>query len=284
MGSKVGSRSRTLRAQWLGKLLRDLRESANLALKDAGDHLMRDASTISRLELGLSPVRLPEVRELMNLYGVDDSVLRAGLEQLTRDIWVKGWWDDYEGNVQLHIIDLAWLEARAGKIRNFSSHVIDGLIQTPEYAEAVMRTIDPDVSDKQIARWLEFRMKRQDVVDEGDYTAILDEAVFHRPFGGSRVMRDELAHLLDISERPNITIRVLPYSASTLAGPEGAFTLLTMPPPFPVVAQVTIEAGTIYVEMPKTVRFEATYGRFERYALDPEDSRVFLKNRMEQLA
>lgn len=280
----MSSKGGTLRAQWLGKLLRDLRESAGLSFQEAADHIVRDTSTISRMETGSLPARMSDVRELLNLYGVDDREFRDGLEQLTRDIWVKGWWDGYEGNVQLHIIDLAWLEARAGKIRNFSSHVIDGLIQTPEYAEAVMRTIDPDVSDKQIARWLEFRMKRQDVVDEGDYTAILDEAVFHRPFGGSRVMRDELAHLLDISERPNITIRVLPYSASTLAGPEGAFTLLTMPPPFPVVAQVTIEAGTIYVEMPKAARFEATYGRFERYALDPEDSRVFLKNRMEQLA
>ena len=126
--------------------------------------------------------------------------------------------------------------------------VESGLLQTQDYAEAVMRAIDPDVPNKQISQWLEFRMKRQKVLDRQDYTAILDEAVLHRPFGGPNVIRDQLARLLTISERPNITLRVLPFSAGALASPESVFTLLT---PFPVVAQLTADPGTIYVEMPK---------------------------------
>ncbi|HEX6077452.1 MAG TPA: helix-turn-helix transcriptional regulator [Micromonosporaceae bacterium] len=278
------SKGGTLRAQWLGKLLRDLRESAGLSLRDAGDHIIRDPSAVSRMETGSVPARISDVRELMNLYGVDDPELRAGLEILARDIWVKGWWDGYARNFHVRVIDLAWLEARAEKLRNFSSLVIDGLLQTRDYAEAVMRAIDPEVPDKQISQWLEFRMKRQEVLDRQVYTAILDEAVFHRPFGGPTALREQLAHLLTISERPNITLRVLPFSASTLAGPESAFTLLTMPAPFPVVAQVNAETGAIYVEMPKAARFEAAYARFERHALDTEESRVFIKTRMEQLS
>ncbi|HEX6075090.1 MAG TPA: DUF5753 domain-containing protein, partial [Micromonosporaceae bacterium] len=202
---------------------------------------------------------------------------------LARDIWVKGWWDGYARNVHVHIIDLAWLEARAEKLRNFSLPVIHGLLQTRDYAEAVMRTAEPDVPDKQIAQWRDFRMKRQEVLDRLEYTAILDEAVFHRPFGGAQVMRDQLAHLLDVSDRPNVTIRVLPFSTNPLACPDSTFRLLTMPAPFPVVAQVTTEAGTIYVEMPKAARFETAYTRLERHALDAEESRVFIKTRMEQL-
>jgi len=280
----MSSRGGTLRAQWLGKLLRDLRESTGLSLKEAGDHLIRDPSTMSRMETGLAPARLLEVRELMNLYGVDDPELRAALESLSRDIWIKGWWDGYARNVQVRVIDLAWLEARAEKARNFSLPAIHGLLQTQDYTEAVMRAIDPDASDKQIAKWLDFRMKRQEILDRLDYTAILDEAVFHRPIGGPSVMREQLAHLLGLSERSNITIRVLPSSVSLLAGAETAFTLLTMPAPFPVVAHVNTDAGAIYVEKPNTVRFETAYIRLERHALDPEDSRVFLKSRMEQLA
>jgi transcriptional regulator with XRE-family HTH domain len=278
------SRGGTLRAQWLGKLLRDLRESNGLSLKDAGDHVLRDPSAISRIESGSTPARVADVRELMNLYGVDDPELRSGLELLARDIWVKDWWDGYTGNVHVRVLDLAWLEARAGRIRNFSPMVIHGLLQTRDYAESIMRHAEPGTSETQITQWLEFRMKRQDVLHRQDYTAILDEGVFQRAFGGTAVMREQLAHLLELSERPNIAIRVLRFSESPQACPESAFTLLTMPAPFPVVAQVTTDTDTIYVEMPKTTRFEAAYARYERYALDAEDSRVYIKSRMEQLA
>ncbi|HEX6074615.1 MAG TPA: helix-turn-helix transcriptional regulator [Micromonosporaceae bacterium] len=278
------SRGGTLRAQWLGKLLRDLRESNGLSLKDAGDHVLRDPSAISRIESGSTPARVADVRELMNLYGVDDPELRSGLELLARDIWVKDWWDGYTGNVHVRVLDLAWLEARAEKIRNFSPMVIHGLLQTRDYAEAIMRIIKPDVSETKITQWIEFRMKRQDVLHQQDYTAILDEGVFQRSFGGAPVMREQLAHLLELYERPNVTIRVLPFIQSPLACPESAFTLLTMPAPFPVVAQATTDTGAIYVEMPRTARFEAAYARYERHALDTEDSRVYIKSRMEQLA
>lgn len=278
------SRGGTLRAEWLGKLLRDLRESTGLSLKGAGDHVLRDPSAISRMETGSIPPRIADVRDLLSLYGVDDPEVRSGLELLTRDIWVKEWWDAYTEDVHVHLLDLAWLEARAQMIRNFSPMVIHGLLQTREYAEAIMRSIEPDTPEKRISQWIEFRMKRQDVLGQQAYTAILDEGVFQRAFGGSHVMREQLAHLLDLSERPNITIRVLPFATSSLACPESAFTLLTMPAPFPVVAQVTTDTGAIYLEPPKTVRFEAAFDRYQRHALDIEDSRVYIKSRMEQLA
>jgi transcriptional regulator with XRE-family HTH domain len=278
------SRGGTLRAQWLGKLLRDLRESAGLSLKDSGDHLIRDPSTVSRMETGLTPARMQDLRELMNLYGVNDPELRAALEALTRDIWIKDWWDGYARNVHVRVIDLAWLEARAEKLRTFSLPAIHGLLQTREYAEAVMRANDPDASDEQIARWLDFRMKRQEVLDRLDYTAVLDENVFHRPFGGASVMRDQLAHLLDVSDRPNVTIRVLPFSGSSQTGSESSFSLFTMPAPFPLVVQVATDAGAVYIEMPDAAKFEAVYARLEHHALDAEEFRVFIKSRMEQLA
>jgi hypothetical protein len=97
-------------------------------------------------------------------------------------------------------------------------------------------------------------------------------------------MQDQFAHLLRLSHCPNITIRVLPLSADALASPEGAFTLFTMPAPFPTVAQVPTEAGAIYVEMPKATRFKVAYTRLERETLGVEESRTFIKTRMEQLA
>ncbi|HEX2416895.1 MAG TPA: helix-turn-helix transcriptional regulator [Micromonosporaceae bacterium] len=274
----------TLRAQWLGKLLRDRRESLNITLRDAGNHIMRDASTISRIEAGLVPARLPDVLELLNLYNVDEPTLRAGLEQLSRDVWHKDWWDGYVSTIQVGTMDLAWLESRAEKLRDFSPLVIHGLLQTRAYAEAVMRAVDPDADSADFQRWVDFRLRRQEVLERVDYTVILDEAMLLRVVGDGTIMRGQFEHLLELSHRPNIAIRVLPLSAGALSSPEGAFTLFSMPPPFPTVAQVPTEAGTIYVEMPKVERFKAAYARLEHGALDVEDSRTFLKTRLEQLA
>lgn len=280
----MSSRGGTLRAQWLGRLLRDLRESAGISFQEAADHIVRDPSTISRMETGALPPRMSDVRVLLGLYGVSDSNVLASLEQLTRDIWKKSWWDGYANKVHTRIIELAWLESRAEKLRDFSPVVVHGLLQTQTYAEAVMRANDPDATDKQIAQWLEFRMKRQQVLDRLDFSTILEESIFHRLYGGPDVMRDQLARMLDLSQHPNVTIRVLPLSKIPLAGGEGAFALFTMPAPLPVVAQVPTEVGTTYIEMPKAARLETSYARLERHALDVEETRVFLKTRMEQLA
>lgn len=276
----------TLRAQWLGKQLRDLREAAHLHMKDAADHIQRDAATISRIERGITPPRTPDVLELMNLYGVDDVVLRAGMENLSRDIWRKGWWDGYTTHVPGKVIDLAWLESRAERLREFSALVFAGLLQTREYAETVIRAADPDVSDNEVQQWIEFRMARQQVLTKDDpvpYTAILDEATLHRRVGGTEVMRAQLQHLLDASHRPKITIRVLPFAAGAPASPEGGFMHITLPTPFPDVAQVNTEAGVLYVETPESERFDEAYTRLERDALDVEASRACIKSRMEQL-
>jgi len=281
------SHTATLRAQCLGKLMRDLRDAAGLTLRDAGDHIMRDPSTISRIEAGTLPARIPDVMELLNLYGVDDSAVRAGLEQLTRDVWRKGWWDGYADIVPNKIIDAAWLEARAADIRHFSTLVLPGLMQTPEYAQAVIRAASPDASDEQVQQWITFRMKRQEALtqdDAPDYHVILDESSFQRIVGGSSVMRKQLAHVLDLSLRPNVTVRILPFSTGAMPSPDSGFTVYVMPHPFPLVAQINSEGGALYVEMPKAGRFNEAYTRLEDEALDVEDSQMFLKTRMEQLA
>jgi len=277
----------TLRAQWLGKVLRDLRESKGLTLRDAGDHLMRDASTVSRIEAGTVPQRLPDVLELMNLYNVDDPTLRTGLEQLSQDIWRKGWWDGYADSVPNRVLDAAWLDSRAQHIRDFALAVLPGLLQTDDYAEAVLRAAEPDSSDKDTERWVEFRMKRREVLSPDDalnYTAIIDESCLQRIIGSAAVMRSQLAQLLELSHRPSLTIRILPISIGAPPSPEGGFTIFDLPVPFPSVAQINSEAGAIYLEMPNAIRFLAAYTRLERNALDIEDSRTFIKVRMEQLA
>lgn len=269
----------TLRAQWLGKQLRELREAAKLTLRDAGDYVQRDPAAISRWEQGLTPARVPDVLALLNLYGVDDLDVRAGLEQLSRDIWQKGWWDDYARETSGRVIDHAWLESRTETIHSFDVMVIPGLLQTPEYAEAVIKAADPSAAPTYVARWMQFRMTRQQVLAQDKpihLVAVLDEALLYRTVGGTTVMRTQLEHLIELAERPNITIQVLPFSAGAHASHEGPFTILDMPAPYPDVAYIETRAGGIYVEAERVGGFVQAYDRLQQAALTPNDSMALI--------
>ncbi|GII77949.1 transcriptional regulator [Sphaerisporangium rufum] len=275
----------TLRAQWLGKQLRELRESAKLTLKDAGDYIQRDPSSLSRMEQGITPMRVPDVLTLLNLYGVSDARLRDGLERLSRDIWQKNWWDGYSDVFTGRIIDHAWLESRAQRLRSYDAMVVPGLLQTRRYAEAVIGAADPHKPKERIARWAEFRLHRQRVLS-GDcplrLSVILDEAVFYRAVGGPEVLRDQLGHLVDLAQCSTISIRVLPFRAGVGASPEGPFTIFDMPDPYPDVAYIETRAGALYVEGDEAAGFAHAYASLDETALAPDESVAFIRNAAEQ--
>ncbi|ACY99295.1 MULTISPECIES: helix-turn-helix domain-containing protein [Thermomonospora] len=265
----------TLRSQWLGQQLRELREKSGLLLKDAAEYLQRDPGTVSRFESGFYPIRRPDLLALMDLYGVSDPQRREALLRLSQDVWQKGWWDGYVHDVAGSMIDFVWLEARATHIRSFAAIVVPGLLQTPEYAEHVIRVNEPGASPDQIKRWLELRMTRQRLLD-GDtpprLSVILDEAVLHRQIGTPAIMAAQLRHLIEYAARPTVDIRVLPFRAGTPAGTYGTFDIFTLPDSFPEVAYTETLAGAIYIESPDTERFIRAYDGHESLALGPADS------------
>ncbi|MEV1244495.1 helix-turn-helix transcriptional regulator [Nonomuraea sp. NPDC049750] len=269
-----GKRGVTLRAQWLGKHLRELRESAGLTLKEAGDYLQRDASTVSRFEAGLYPARTPDVIALLDLYGVRTLNERETLIRLSREVWQNGWWDDYSGDVSRGIVDYAWLENRAEKICSFDAFVIPGLLQTRDYMEAVIRAEDPAASSEQIDRWVEFRLTRQKILtdDRPAFSTILEEYALRRMVGGLKIMRGQLSQLASHASSPNIEIRVLPVSAGAHASPDGAFRIFELPEPYPAVAYVPTPAGSIYVEGQAADRLKLKYDRIRRDSLNAKDS------------
>lgn len=268
------NRGPTLRAQWLGEQLRMLRDAAAMNLKEVGGYLQRDASTVSRFETGLYPPRMEDVEALLNLYRVTDAKRRDTLERLARDVWQKGWWDGYAGDVLKSMVDYAWLESRAEEIRAFHPVVVPGLLQTRGYAEAVMRAAEPEQSDSQIERLLELRMLRQHVVTTAKtrVSVILDEAVLRRPVGGAAVMAEQLDHLAETAQRSNIGLRVLPIEAGAHAAPDGAFFIFVMPDPFPALVCIETPTGGVYVEHDGVDRFVSAYHRLEQIALGPDES------------
>ncbi|MEU9886189.1 helix-turn-helix transcriptional regulator [Sphaerisporangium sp. NPDC051011] len=267
-------RAMTLRAQWLGRELRELREMSGLTLKEAGGFVQRDGGTVSRIEAGIYPARTPDVLAMLDLYGVTDSRRREGLLKLAGEVWQSGWWDSYSEDLSKVMVDYAWVESRARRICSFDALVIPGLLQTRPYMEAVQAAV-VDSSPIQITSGIRFRLTRQQILTEREppcVEAILDESVLHRRHGGPGVLKEQLEHLLTLAERPNIEIRVLAFLSGAHASPEGAFMIFEMPEPYPEVAYMDTPGGGIYVEASEVQRFRLKLNHMRRDSLDSPES------------
>ncbi|XVQ12809.1 helix-turn-helix domain-containing protein [Spirillospora sp. CA-255316] len=265
----------TLRAQWLGQELRHLRDAKGILLKEAAEYLQRDTGTVSRYETGFYPIRRPDLLALLDLYGLSDPIRREKLLNLSQDVWQKGWWDGYAGDVVGSLIDYVWLESRATNIRSYATIVVPGLLQTSDYAEHVIRSDEPGATPEQIQRWLELRMTRQHVLADANsprLSALLDEAVLRRQIGTPDLMAGQLHRLAEASELPTVDVRVLPFRAGTLASVYGAFEIFQMPEPFPEVAYTETLAGALYTEAPDIDRFTRAYDAHESMTLGPAES------------
>ena len=269
----------TLRAQWLGQQLRDMREAAKLTLKEVGNYINRNQSTVSRLESGVVAARVPEVLAYLDVCGIDDIRRRDDLTTMARDAWQKGWWNGFRASVAGTLIDRIWLENRAREIYSFQVSVVPGLLQTRAYAETLIRFDQPDASDEQVQRYVDVRLTRQQRLDQDDplkVCAVIDEAVLHRPVGGASVMREQVQHLIDLGTRRHIQIRLLPADAGEHASPDGSFDLLGMPHPYPWVASVDTPAGNVVAEAEKAEALVRTYDRLRDAALSEKETAAYL--------
>lgn len=273
-------RGPTLRAQWLGQELRKLREEAKLTLKDVGNYIQRDASSVSRMESGMFPARVPDVLAYLSLCGVSSKRRRDALMTLAQDTWQTGWWDGYSDDVAGTLIDRIWLESQAREIQAFHGMGVLGLLQTKEHAEALIREVGADATEEQIRRWLDVRMSRQQILSREKpvrLAVILDEAALRRPVGGPHVAAAQLHRLADIATSPNVDIRILPFSAGAHASPEGCFEIFKMHEPYSDVGCVETPAGTIYVESAAVDDLVARYDRLRDAALAADESLALIK-------
>jgi transcriptional regulator with XRE-family HTH domain len=265
----------TLRAQWLGQSLRDLRDASGMTLARAGEFLQRNAATVSRFESGEYPIRRPDLMALLDLYGLSDRRKRDGLLRLSDDVWQKGWWDGYEPDVERQFVDFVWLESRATEIRTFDTLIVTGLLQTRDYAEAVIAAAEWEAEPAQIARWVQLRMDRQAVLHQKEpprLRVIIDEFVLRREIGGPDVLRAQLAHLLAAADLPHVDLRVLPASIGAHAGHSGYFLVFALAEPNMDVGFAETVGGAVYVEPPDSERFVRVYDRLLESALEPAES------------
>lgn len=279
----------TLRAQWLGQQLRELRERRGFTLKRAAEFLERDFSSIARYERAEWPLRRGVLVSLLDLYGEHDARERARLIQLAENAWrTDRWADGHDApDEAAGFIDFPWLQSRAQQICSYDAALVPGLLQTPDYAEAVIRNGEGTKSTSlSVAKQLRLRLDRQWVLDRTPpvkIVAIVDEAAVRRPVRSRSVMRAQLEHVDQLARRPNVEVRVLPSSAGLHAGLDGSFWLFKMPRPYPDVAHVEHLGGRLFIESPKADRYARAYDRLREAALDPHESAKLIATIAEEL-
>ena len=205
--------------------MRRLREAAGVTIDQAADRLECSGSKISRIETGQTGVTPRDVRDMLAIYEVDAAYAEV-LLQIAREARQKGWWQLY-GDVLTSAY--VGLEAAADRVRAYEALVVPGLLQAEGYAQAMIQAARPDISIAEVDKRVRVRMSRRSLItqdDPLDLWVVLDEAVLRRPVGGTGVMKLQLEHLAAVSELPNVTLQVLPFSAGAHAGMDGTFTML----------------------------------------------------------
>ncbi|GAA4907065.1 helix-turn-helix domain-containing protein [Streptomyces coeruleoprunus] len=266
----------------LGSQLRRLRESRGITREAAGYSIRASESKISRLELGRVSFKARDVEDLLTLYGVTDEKERAALLGLVREANIAGWWQSFGDVLPGWFQTYIGLEGAASLIRIYEVQFIHGLLQTEAYAHAVVARGMPGAPAAEIDRRVALRLERQKVlVSERapQFHAVLDEAALRRPYGDRAVMRDQLKHLIEISERPNVRLQVMPFSFGGHSGESGAFTMLRFPESdLSDIVYLEQLTGALYLDKREEVtQYERAMERLCADSPGPEESRDLLR-------
>jgi transcriptional regulator with XRE-family HTH domain len=279
----------TVRRRRLGTELRRLRDKSGYKLEEVAAELGVAPSTLSRIETGKAPTKSAYLSQMLEMFGVHDTAQRQVLVDMAREGHRKGWWAAYDDVLPSGFDIYVGLEAETAAIRSYEVSVVHGLLQTEEYARAVLWEMFPRNTTEQIERLVDLRMTRQRRLEDDpplELWAILDEAVIRRTVGGAACMRSQLEHLLAAGERQGMTIQVLPFSSGAHAGHGGPFSILEFPERSDAeVAYVESGAGIIYLEKDKEVRLRAeAFDRLRAAALSPAESSELIAAAARELA
>jgi transcriptional regulator with XRE-family HTH domain len=266
----------------LGSQLRRLREARGITREAAGYSIRASESKISRMELGRVSFKTRDVEDLLTLYGITDEAERDSLLSLAKEANVAGWWHSYSDVLPSWFPTYVGLEGAASLIRAYEVQFVHGLLQTEEYARAVVRRGMKGASTADVERRVTLRLERQKyLVSENapDCHFILDEAALRRPYGDREVMRGQLQHLIEISERPNVRLQVMPFSFGGHSGEGGAFTILSFPESdLSDVVYLEQLTSALYLDKREDVaQYEQALKELQQDSPGPDESRDLLR-------
>lgn len=269
----------------LGQELRKHREDAGLLIEHAATALECSQSKVSRLETGKGIPRTRDVRDLLDLYQITDEPMRKQLLELAAEGQAGEWWSDYRDVVRGdlfadHLLRYVELEQDATSLRWFEPELFPGLLQTSSYIEALTSYFFPDRPAKERGRFVEFRQRRQRVLDAAGgrtFEMILSEAALLRPIGGAHVMQTQLESLRTSleNELSHVAVRILPFGAGPAAAMGG---------PFIVMRFADARRDCVYLESRENADYLAGEDKLDEYDRKFEDLLIEALDREESLA
>jgi transcriptional regulator with XRE-family HTH domain len=270
--------SPTLRRRELGTRLRELRQSKGMTVDEVAGRLLVSAPKVSRIETGAGGrgVNLRDIRDLCDLYEVD-AAEREKLMRLARESQQKSWWQEYG---ELRSPTFVGLEAAATSILEYESNLIPPLLQTPDYARAMVEGVELDVTDELIEQRAQARQTRQQLLT-GEapirFWAVLDEAAVRRVVGGRDVMAAQLRSITELAALANVTVQLIPFEAGAHPGISSTFILLHFEEDVPDLVYVEGLLGDHFLENPTDVsRYRRVFDQLRAIALSPKDSAVMI--------
>jgi transcriptional regulator with XRE-family HTH domain len=247
-------------------------------------------SKLIRIENGSTVgISMNDLKAILAYYKITDEARTAELIALSRRARERSWWNDYR-DMSPRLVQLIEYESASFIIRNFQPLLIPGLLQTEQYATAVMRNYSPQATEQEVKTGIEIRMKRQQVLQQPDMPLmffIMDEAAVRRLVGGPEAMRHQIERLLDESDKPTVTIEVVPFSAGAHPGMQGSFMLFEFPD--------AEDDDALYLEGPSDIRlnrddaeeissFRERFEVLRELSLGPQGSADLLRLLLSELA
>jgi transcriptional regulator with XRE-family HTH domain len=294
MTEAITTTGSTVPRRQLGRYLRDLRNKSRLTVRAAGAQLEWSEAKIWRIETGQTSLRSLDVEAMCKVYGAPQDITEA-LMGLAKETKARGWWHSYGDAIPEGFDVYIGLEEAASHFSWYESELVPGLFQTENYARTVIRADNPDVDDAEIERRVHVRLARQAlltrVTHRPVFDVVLNEAILHRRVGGEATARGQLRRLLEVSELPTVSLRVVPFSAGLHHGiMSGTFELLRFPlngngqdtePPTVYVESFT---GALYLDKPHEVaRYDTAFKNIWESSLDEKASQELVTQMTREL-
>jgi transcriptional regulator with XRE-family HTH domain len=269
--------SPTVRRRRIARELRQQRERKGLTLDQAARQLDMSKSNLSRIENAQIGIKPRDVRAALALYGVAGDDAEA-LVEIARGAQQRGWWHNYSSVLPEWFEFYIGLEAEASSVRTYEAESVPGLLQTEAYArEMFLITAGASEVDRKVAA----RIHRQELLrqETTQLSAVLNEAVLLRTVGGADVMSEQLAHLADLSELPNVTLQVLPFTAGGHPAMTTPYVILSFAdaPDESIVYLENLTNGQALEEPEHVGGYTIVHERMCKLALDPNESTARLR-------
>lgn len=283
----------SLRAQLLGDRMRQLREERGLTLKYIAAYLGVEFSTLARYERAEWPFRTDHVAALLDVYGVFAEKDREELLSIARNAWRICQWQIHgvkdtgsAGINEQPTLDPWWILSRTEELCVYAPTVIPPLLQSRDYAEALIRLSDPNAPMSKVDVQIRRLIDQQAVLDGKPpmrVLAILEQDLLHRQVGGRLVMAAQLEHLARVVERPHVNVVVLPHYAGWHPGIHGGFTVCQMRPPYPPVAMLEQLTGRAVLEAEAALTYRQAFDRLKETAFSIAESMSLITKVAEEM-